>query len=207
MNPKVDAYLADGCGRCSLYKTPECKVNRWREEMNYLRMLILDTELSEDSKWGVAVYTLNNKNVLLLSAFKEHCSIGFFKGALLKDQHKLLVQPGENTQSSRMFKFTSLNEIIQLNSIIKEYIHEAIEIEKSGLKIDFNAKHELTLAEEFQNILDRDPELKKAFEALTPGRQRAYNIYFSAPKQAKTRESRIEKYIDKILDGKGLYDD
>ncbi|MCX6353088.1 MAG: DUF1801 domain-containing protein [Bacteroidetes bacterium] len=206
MNPKVDAYLIEGCGRCELGGTPQCKVHNWEEELELLRMIILDSGLTEELKWKVPCYTFQKNNILILAAFKEYCAISFFKGALLKDDYVILSKPGENTQAARLIKFTNLQEIEKVKTIIKAYIQEAIEIEKAGLKIDFKEKTKLIFPIEFQNKLDEIPELKMAFEALTPGRQRGYNLFFSAPKQSTTREARIEKCLQQILRGKGLND-
>ncbi len=203
-NPKADRYFIDGCGRCSLAGTPECKVNNWQQEMSLLRSIVLDCGLTEELKWGVACYTFQKSNVLLVSAFKDFCAISFFKGALLKDTNGVLEKPGENSQATRRIPFTCVQEIINKESVVKAFISEAIEVEKAGLKIDFKEKTELLFPEELQKKLDEIPAFKKAFNALTPGRQRAYNLFFSAPKQSKTRESRIEKCLPRILEGKGL---
>ena len=205
MNSKVDRYLTDGCGRCQLGGTPQCKVNHWREEMKELRKILLDCQLTEELKWSVPCYTFQNSNIVLMSAFKEYCALSFFKGALLKDANGILVRPGEHSQAARQIRFTKVSEIVKLESILSAYIGEAIEIEKTGLKVDFKKNPE-PIPEEFQNKLDEIPDLNSAFHALTPGRQRAYILYFSAPKQSKTRKSRIEKYIPQILNGKGIND-
>ena len=206
MNPKVDNYLIDGCGRCPLGATPQCKVNNWREELKELRRIVLDCGLTEEVKWGIPCYTFKNNNIVLVSAFKEYCSLSFFKGALLKDAGKILKKPGENSQAARLFRFTNVDEIIKLESKIKEYIFEAVEVEKAGLKVNFKKSSEFNIPEEFQNKLNEFPVLKTAFYKLTPGRQRGYLLHFSAPKQSKTRESRIEKCMPQILSGKGLND-
>lgn len=206
MNPQIDAYLLDGCGRCPLGATPACKVNHWRSELEQLRVFILDCGLKEELKWSVPCYTWQGKNVLLLSALKNHAIVGFFKGSLLNDTHKILVSPGKNSQSDRRLIFTNVQQILEQEAILKAYIFEAIEIEKAGLSVDFKNKNELVLVEELQLKLEEDPELKAAFAALTPGRQRGYNLYFSQAKQSKTRISRIEKYRTKILEGKGFHD-
>jgi len=204
MNPKTDLYLAQRRGRCPLVATPKCKVNFWRDEMKMLRAIIHDTELKEELKWSVPCYTSEKKNILVLSAFNDYCSISFFKGALLKDPHGILEKPGENTQSARLIKFTNVEKIHALESILKEYIAEAIGVEKAGLKVDFKKASELEYPEEFLVKLDESPELRAAFQALTPGRQKGYYLHFSGAKQSKTRLSRIEKCIPKILNGKGL---
>ena len=205
MNTSVDEYFLEGCRRCPLGGTPDCKVHNWTEELKLLRSLILDCGLEEESKWGVPTYTYHANNVLILAAFKEYCSISFFKGALLSDEAKILEKPGKNTQAARLIKFTDIKEVTQLKSTIKSYIFEAIEIEKAGLEVKFEKNPE-PIPEELQVKLDENPKLKSAFEALTPGRQRGYILFFSAPKQSKTRDSRIEKSIPKILKGKGMND-
>jgi len=192
MNPKVDFYFE--------------KAKKWQEEIRVLRTIALDCGLTEELKWGVPCYTLQKTNIVLIHTFKEYCAFLFFKGALMKDTEGILVQQTENVQSARQVRFTNLKEIVELKSVLKAYIHEAIEVEKAGLKVAFKKHTELTYPEEFQIRLDEDRELKTAFEALTPGRQRAYNLYFSAPKQSKTRASRVEKSIPMILDGKGPND-
>ncbi|WP_435356308.1 YdeI/OmpD-associated family protein [Emticicia sp. SJ17W-69] len=206
MNSLVDDYLAVGCGRCPLGGTPNCKVNNWKEELATLRMIILKLGLNEELKWGVPVYTFQKNNILILAAFKEYCALSFFKGALLNDANHILSKPGENTQSARIIRFTNVHEIIEMEHLLKAYIFEAIEVEKLGLKVDLKEKTELIFPEEFQNKLETDPTLKAAFEKLTLGRQRAYCLYFSAPKQSKTRQERIEKYRQHILHGRGIND-
>lgn len=191
-NPKVDEFLS--------------KAKKWKEEFEKLRTIILDCELTEDFKWMHPCYTYNNKNVVLIHGFKEYCALLFHKGALLQDTHGILIQQTENVQAARQIRFTNVQEINELENILKAYIHEAIEVEKAGLKVDVNKNIELNIPEELQNKFDEIPALKTAFEALTPGRQRAYTLYFSQAKQSKTRESRVEKYVQKILDGKGLKD-
>lgn len=206
MNPKVDTFFAVGCGRCSLGGTPRCKVKKWQNELEKLRSIILDCQLTEELKWGVPCYTFQKSNIVILSALKECCTLSFFKGALLKDPHGILRKPGENTQAGRLIRFTTAGEIVAMEPILKAYIQEAIEVEQAGLKVNFKAKDELVYPEELQRRFVEHPALKTAFEALTPGRQRAYTLFFTAPKQSKTRESRIEKNIQRILDGKGLND-
>ncbi|KKB93806.1 MULTISPECIES: YdeI/OmpD-associated family protein [Bacillus] len=191
-NPKVDEFLS--------------KAKKWKEEFEKLRTIILDCELTEDFKWMHPCYTYNNKNVVLIHGFKEYCALLFHKGALLQDAHGILIQQTENVQAARQIRFTTVQEINELENILKAYIHEAIEVEKAGLKVDVNKNIELNIPEELKNKFDEIPALKTAFEALTPGRQRAYTLYFSQAKQSKTRESRVEKYVQKILDGKGLKD-
>lgn len=205
MDPKVDQYLREGCGRCPLGGTPQCKVHNWEEELKTLRAIVLDCGLTETLKWGAPCYTFQQSNILIVSAFKDYCALSFFKGALLHDAPNLLEKPGENTQAARLIRFTNIREIIELESTLKAYIFEAVEIEKAGLSVNFKKKPEPIPAELHQKMAE-DPALKKAFESLTPGRQRGYILHFSAPKQSKTRESRIEKCRDKILAGKGLND-
>lgn len=205
MNANVDAYFTEGCGRCPLGGTPQCKVHNWTEELKLLRKIILDCGLTEESKWGVPCYTFQKSNVLILAAFNYYCSISFFKGALLSDDHKILTKPGENTQAARLLKFTNVQEIAKLKAIIKAYIFEAIEVEKEGLEVVLK-KNLAPIPVELQTQFDNDPTFRAAFEGLTPGRQRGYILYFSAPKQSKTREARIAKCTPKILNGKGLND-
>ncbi|KAF4326005.1 hypothetical protein G195_000271 [Phytophthora kernoviae 00238/432] len=191
-NPKVDGYLN--------------KAKKWKEESVKLREIILDSGLTEDFKWMHPCYTLENKNVVIIHGFKEYCALLFHKGALLKDKQGILVQQTENVQSARQIRFTNIQQIVDMENILKEYIQEAIEVEKAGLKVTLKQHTDYDVPEEFQHQLDENPALKTAFEALTPGRQRAYLFYFSQPKQSKTRVSRVEKYTQQILDGKGLND-
>ncbi|MBY0022723.1 uncharacterized protein YdeI (YjbR/CyaY-like superfamily) [Paenibacillus jamilae] len=192
MNPKVDVYLG--------------KVNKWKAEMEKLRAIMLDCQLTEELKWGKPCYMFQNSNIAIIQGFKEHCALMFFKGALLKDPNGILIKPGEDTQAGRQIRFTNVEEIVEMDTILKAYIIEAVEVEKAGLKVDFKKNTELIFPEEFQAKLDENPALKTAFAALTPGRQRAYIMHFAAPKQSKTRESRIEKCMQDILAGKGLND-
>jgi uncharacterized protein YdeI (YjbR/CyaY-like superfamily) len=192
MNPKVDGYFS--------------KAKKWQEEMEKLRLIILDCQLTEELKWGKPCYTFQKTNIVLIVGFKEYCALIFCKGALLNDAHGLLIKPGENTQAGRQIRFTNLQEIVEMEPILKGYIHEAIEAEKAGLEVHYKKHTELIFPEEFQNKLDEIPALKTAFQALTPGRQRAYHLYFSDAKQSKTRESRVEKWMPQILQGKGLDD-
>ncbi|MBC7828803.1 MAG: YdeI/OmpD-associated family protein, partial [Chitinophagaceae bacterium] len=172
------------------------------------RMIILDCGLTEELKWGVPCYTFQKSNIVLIHVFKEYCALLFFKGALLKDTHRLLIQQTKNVQAARQIRFTNVREIVKMKPVLKAYIYESIEVEKAGLKVNFKKTTELIIPEELQNKLSAKggPALKKAFNALTPGRQRGYILYFSAPKQSKTRESRVEKYMQQILNGKGLND-
>lgn len=192
MNPKVDFYFN--------------KAKKWKEEQEQLRMIALDCQLAEELKWGVPCYTFQNNNIVLIHAFKEYCALLFFKGVLLNDEKGILIQQTQNTQSARQIRFSDVREIVELKSMLKAYIYEAIEVEKSGLKVIFKPKEEFVIPHEFQSKLDTIPALKAAFDALTPGRQKAYLLHFSAAKQPKTREARVEKYIPQILSGKGLND-
>jgi uncharacterized protein YdeI (YjbR/CyaY-like superfamily) len=192
MNPKVDFYFD--------------KAKKWQEEIEQLREIVLDCGLNEELKWGCPCYTFEKSNIVLIHVFKEYCALLFFKGALLNDTNGILIQQTANVQAARQIRFTNVKEIVKLKKILKVYIYEAIEVEKAGLKVPLKKATEFSMAEEFKNKLDKKPALKKAFYALTPGRQRAYLLYFSAPKQSKTRESRVEKSIPQILDGKGLTD-
>jgi len=191
-NPKVDLYLS--------------KTKKWREEMEELRRIILDGRLTEEFKWGKPCYTFQESNVVIIVGFKDSCALLFCKGALLKDPKRILIKPGENTQAARQLRFTNAREIVALEPVLKAYLDEAVEAEKAGLKVNYKKNTELVFPEEFQRKMKEMPALKKAFQALTPGRQRGYHLYFSAPKQAKTRESRIEKCLRQILAGKGLND-
>ncbi len=192
MNPKVDFFFD--------------KAKKWQEEYEQLRMLVLECGLTEELKWGVPCYTFRNGNVVLIHGFKEYCAILFPKGALLRDPDGILIQQTDNVQAARQVRFTTIQEIIELKPILKAYIFEAVEVERSGLKVEMKKTTEFAVSEEFQAKLDENPVLKKAFKALTPGRQRAYLLHFSQPKQAKTREARIEKCMEAILNGLGLND-
>jgi uncharacterized protein YdeI (YjbR/CyaY-like superfamily) len=206
LNPKVDSYMQVGCMRCELGGTPACKVNDWQEELKELRRILHTTELVEELKWGVPCYTFQGKNILLMSALKEFCTLSFFKGSLLKDPLNILTKPGEHSQAARYLKFTSVEGILDKEAVIKRYLEEAIAIEKAGLKVDFKDTSDYQIPEEFQASLNEDPALKMAFEALTPGRQRGYLLYFSGAKQSQTRSARVEKYIPQIMEGKGFHD-
>ena len=192
MNPKVDLFLS---------KNP-----KWLEEFEKLRMIILDCQLNEELKWGKPCYSFQESNIVIIQGFKEYCALMFFKGALLNDANGILIKIGENTQAGRQIRFTSIREIREEETVLKAYINEAVEVEKAGLKVNFKKTTEFIIPDEFQHKLDENPALKNAFDALTPGRQRAYILHFSAPKQSKTRESRIEKCSQQILEGKGLND-
>ena len=193
--------------------TPNSKVDfffeqagQWRAEFEQLRTIALDCDLTEVLKWGNPCYTLEGSNIVLMHGFKEYCALLFFKGALLQDPEGILVQQTKNVQATRQIRFTNVEDIVEMEPILRAYIRQAIEVEKAGLKVEFKATAEFAMPEEFQSKLDDIPALKAAFEALTPGRQRAYLLHFSSAKQAKTREARIEKAMPQILDGKGLND-
>src|SRR6267142_2159228 len=192
MNPKVDFYFN--------------KAKKWQEELEQLRTFVLDCGPTEELKWGVPCYTFEKRNIVLMHVFKEYCALLFFKGALLNDANGILIQQTKNVQAARQIRFTNVREIVKLKPILKAYIYEAIEVEKAGLKVPFKKTKEFDTPEEFQNKLNKNPALKKAFNALTPGRQRAYILYFSQPKQSKTREARVEKCMPRILNGKELND-
>jgi len=192
MNPKVDFYFN--------------KAQKWQEELEQLRLLVLDCGLTEELKWGCPCYTFRQSNIVLIHEFKEYCALLFFKGALLNNADGLLIRQSENVQAARQIRFTNALEIIEQKNILKAYIYEATEVEKAGLKVELKKTEEFPIPEEFQSLLDKIPALKAAFEALTPGRQRAYILHFSQPKQSKTREARVEKYMLQILNGKGLND-
>jgi len=191
-NPKVDAFVAGA--------------KKWQEEFKRFRAILLESELTEEFKWGGPCYTFNGKNVVIMNGLKESCAFAFFKGSLLKDVHGVLTAPGKHSQSTRWIKFTSVREIAEMKSILKAYVREATEVEKAGLKVDFQKNRKLDVPEELQRMLDEFPDFKAAFHALTPGRQRGYIFHFLAPKQSKTRAARVEKYRQKIMDGKGLLD-
>ena len=199
MNPKVDKYLSKS-------NPPTIEAVKWKEEFEKLRMIILDCGLGEELKWDKPCYMFENNNILIIQAFKEYFALGFFKGFLLDDSKKILIAPGENSQTMRQIRFANAQEIVEMRPIIKAYIYEAIELERSDLKLNFKEKTKLKVPEEFQTKLDEIPTLKTAFYALTPGRQRTYILYFSGAKQSKTRELRIEKYLKQILDGEGMND-
>jgi len=193
MNPRVDFYFN--------------KAQKWQEELEQLRMIVLDCGLTEELKWGCPCYTFQQGNVLLIHEFKEYCALLFFKGALLNNAHGILIQQTENVQAARQIRFNNVLEIVEKKSILKACIYEAIEVEKAGLKVELKQTDEFPMPDEFQSKLDSIPALKTAFEALTPGRQRAYILHFAKPKQSKTREARVEKYMLQILSGKGLNDE
>jgi uncharacterized protein YdeI (YjbR/CyaY-like superfamily) len=192
MNPKVDFYFN--------------KAKKWQEELEQLRTIVLDCGLTEELKWGVPCYTFEKRNIVLIHGFKEYCALLFFKGALLNDANGILIQQTKNVQAARQIRFTNAREIVKMKPILKAYIYEAIEVEKAGLKVNLKKTTEFQIPEEFRNKLDEVAALKTAFYALTPGRQRAYILYFSAAKQSETRESRVGKYMQQILNGKGIDD-
>ena len=192
MNSKVDFFFN--------------KDTQWNKEFDLLRSIVLDCGLTEELKWGQPCYTFEKANIVLIHGFKEYCALLFFKGALMKDNKKILIQQTENVQSARQILFTNANEIMKLKNTLKSYVYDAIKVEEAGLKFEFKKTSDFKIPEEFQNKLNKKPALKKAFNALTPGRQRAYLFYFSSAKQSKTREDRIKKYEQKILDGKGMDD-
>ncbi|MBL7913382.1 MAG: YdeI/OmpD-associated family protein [Bacteroidia bacterium] len=192
MNPKVDFYFN--------------KAKKWQKEMEMLRTIVLDCHLAEELKWGCPCYTFQKSNIVLIHAFKDYCAFLFFKGALIKDAKGILIQQTENVQAARQARFTSVKEITKHEKTLKKYIFEAVEIEEKGLKVPMKKTKEFSVPEEFQTKLNKNAALKKAFHALTPGRQRGYLLYFSSAKQEKTREARIEKCIPQIMDGKGLDD-
>lgn len=193
MNPKVDFYFENA--------------QKWQKELEKLRLIILDCPLNEELKWGIPCYTFQKSNIVLIHAFKEYCALLFVKGALLKDDKGILIQQTENVQAGRQIRFTKVSEIIKMEATIKAYVYEAMEVEKAGLKVELKKPSDHKISIEFKTKMNEIPAFKAAFEALTPGRQRAYLLYFSAPKQAKTRESRLEKYLPLILNGKGLNDE
>jgi uncharacterized protein YdeI (YjbR/CyaY-like superfamily) len=192
MNPEVDWYFS--------------KAKTWQKEIEKLRTIALDCGLTEELKWGCPCYVDHKSNIVLIHTFKDYCAFLFFKGALLSDTDGILIQQTENVQVARQIRFTSVKQLTEMEATLKTYIYEAIEVENAGLKVELKKTREFTMAEEFQNKLDEFPALKTAFEALTPGRQRGYLLHFSQPKQAKTRESRVEKAMPRILDSKGLED-
>ena len=192
MNPKVDFFFS--------------KATRWKNEFELLRTIVLECNLTEELKWGQPCYTFEKANIVLIHGFKEYCALLFFKGSLLKDKKNILIQQTENVQAARQIRFTNMNEILKMKSTLKSYIYDAVKVEETGLKVEFKKTSDFKIPEEFQTKLNKKPALKKAFNALTPGRQRAYLFYFSAAKQSKTREDRIKKYEQQILSGKGMDD-
>jgi uncharacterized protein YdeI (YjbR/CyaY-like superfamily) len=192
MNPKVDFFFD--------------KSTQWKKEFSKLRSIILDCNLVEELKWGQPCYTFGKRNIVLIHGFKEYCALLFFKGALLKDPKGILVQQTENVQAARQIRFTDLQQIVKLERTLKTYVYEAVEVEEAGLKVPLKKAADYAIPEEFQIKLDKSAALKKAFNSLTPGRQRGYLLYFGSAKQSATREARVEKYLKQILAGKGLED-
>ncbi len=193
MNPKVDWFFE--------------KAGKWKDAFSELRAIVLACNLVEELKWGQACYTFEKKNIVLIHGFKDYCALLFFKGALMKDPKKILIQQTENVQSQRQIRFTSAAHIVKMKSVLKKYIYEAVRVEESGLKVEFKKTTDFKVPDEFQEKLDKVPGLKKAFEALTPGRQRGYLFYFGSAKQSKTRAARVEQYVKQILSGKGIDDE
>jgi len=202
----VQEYLKHGCGRCPLGDTPECKVHRWQEELGLLREIMLKSDLLEEIKWSVPCYTFDGKNIAIVAAFKEYCSLSFFKGAGLIDPDGILEKAGENSQASRLIRFTSANQIKKRRSSIVALVQAAIELERLGYKAPSVHPSQMDWPDELLDAFERDSRLREAFEALTPGRQRGYLLFFAAAKQSKTRIDRIEKYRERILSGLGLHD-
>ena len=202
----VDDFLRDGCGRCAKGGTPDCKVHLWTQELNFLRNLCLESGLTETIKWGMPVYTHKDKNAIILGAFKEFSTIGFFKGIFLNDPEKILQVSGENTQDTRILKFTSLSQIVAIEEWVRVFIQDAINIEEKGLKPPKMEKKDLVLPEELQAFFEQNPEVSNAFYALTPGRQRSWVIFIGGAKQSATRDSRVLKAVPKIMEGKGMHD-
>jgi uncharacterized protein YdeI (YjbR/CyaY-like superfamily) len=205
LNPKIDVYLTEGCGRCPLGNTPQCKVRKWTAELETLRSIALDCGLTEELKWSVPCYTFQHQNIAIIAAFKDYAALSFFKGALLHDANGILIQQTENTQAARQIRFTNVQDIIALEPVLKAYIYEAIEVEKAGLKVEIKP-NQTPIPEELRHQFEENPDFKTAFERLTAGRQRGYLLHFSQPKQAQTRVSRIDKCMSRIFDGKGLND-
>lgn len=203
MNPQIDAYLADGCGRCKLYATPDCKVHKWPNELRLLRSMVLGCGLVEELKWSMPCYTLRGKNVLMLFAFKDCCAISFFKGSLLTDPWGMLQLPGENSHEGRLVRFASVKQILAQEAELRTLIYEAIAVEEAGLKVPRRAATALILPTELDTLLNSDPALREAWTALTPGRQRSHVLHISGAKQAVTRENRAAKCIPAIMSGRG----
>lgn len=205
VNPKVDLFLADGCGRCEYYATPKCKVNNWRLELEHVRQILLESPLTEELKWGVPVYTHQSKNIVIIGALKDCVTIGFFKGVLLSDPENILEKQGESVQSARIIRITTLSQVNDLKSEIARFINQAIELEASGAKVEFKKDLE-PIPEELLIKFNESPAFRDAFFSLTKGKQRGYIIFFSQPKQSEFKIKRIEKCIEKILNGEGLND-
>lgn len=205
-NPKVDHYFAVGCGRCPLGGTPDCKVHPWQEELKQVRRILVDTELTEEVKWSVPCYTFEDSNVAILTAYKDNCTLSFFKGALLKDPDDILVQPTKDSQAARVIRFTDVDRVLKLEAVIKAYVAEAIEVEKAGLEVAYKDTSEFDFPDELLSKFADDPAFAAAFDALTPGRQRGYLLHFSSAKQSQTRVRRIEKCMPRIFEGRGFHD-
>jgi uncharacterized protein YdeI (YjbR/CyaY-like superfamily) len=206
MTTDINDFILNGCGRCNKYATPLCKINNWKEELLLLREIVLKSGLSETMKWGMPCYQLDGKNVVMLAPFKDNCTLSFFKGSLLKNHSNILVKAGENSEQSRVIRFTNKSDIIKIEFEILDLIKEAIENEKKGIKVGAKKITEADFSIEFLKEIESSNQLKIAFQKLTPGKQRAYLIYFNSAKQSSTRESRIKKHIPQILNGKGLSD-
>lgn len=192
MNPTVTAYLH--------------QAKTWQEEMKLLRSILLDCGMQEDLKWGKPCYSYQNTNLIIIQPFKSYCALGFFKGSVLGDPQKILIKPGENTQGGRQIRFTGVKEIADMEPVLKQYVFEAIEAEKAGVKVQYKKTKDYDVPEELEVEMNRNPNLKSAFEALTPGRQRGYLLYFGGAKQSKTRVDRVKRYMPRILAGKGMED-
>lgn len=205
LNPLVNRYLIDGCMRCKLGATPACKVNKWRTELETLRSIVLQHELKEELKWGAPCYTYNGKNIILLSALKDAVVMSFLKGSLIEDKNNILQKAGLNSNVARIIKFKNVNDIISIKQELNNFIKAAIDVENKGLKIS-KQTNDIKLPIELEECFKADAALKKAFLALTPGKQRGYIIYFMQPKQVETRIKRIEKCREKIINGEGLND-
>lgn len=202
----VNQYLSEGCGRCQLAATPECKVHSWTRVLNKLRAIVLDCNLVEEIKWSMPCYTFEKANVAMIAAFKDSCTLSFFKGVLLNDPKQLLETPGENSQSVRLLRFTTAKQVADIDKSIRAFIAQAIELEKKGAKVELKAKDELKYPPELLERFKQLPAFEAAFTGLTPGRQRGYILFFNAAKQSKTRLARIEKCKPQIFEGRGLHD-
>jgi uncharacterized protein YdeI (YjbR/CyaY-like superfamily) len=204
MTTNAETYFSEGCGRCALGGTPDCKVHTWQRALQALRQIVLACELREECKWGMPCYTFQGKNVLMLAAFKDNCTISFFKGALLHDEYGLLENAGENSHVAKLIRFTAPEQVWNHEEALKNYIYQAIEVEKAGLKVPKSSAPDIP--EELQQKFEAIPGFQEAFEALTPGRQRGYLLHFTGAKQAATRTARIEKWMPLIFAGKGMMD-
>lgn len=202
-NTSVDAYLQDGCGRCERYQTPQCKVHRWTDALVALRALLLETELVEEMKWGSPCYTLDGKNVVMITSFLDFCALAFWKGVLLADPNSVLEAPGPNSRVIRQFRFTSAARVEANEEAVRGFLKQAIELERSGAKVETGGIPE-PMPDELLVVLDGDPEVRAAYDALTPGRQRSYILHVSGSKNEATRAGRAERCVTKILAGKGF---